>query len=106
MRNYFQVRLGEANKFASECRAGGYIGVGWFGDTSLQKSLDSAFNWKTFKREIIPFYIATNPETKKVAIRLFCGFTYTVCTALTLGDIVSSPIYAYALGIPWLIKTN
>lgn len=96
MRNHFQVRLGKANKFASECRAGGYIGVGWFGDISLQKSLDSASDRKTFNREMIPFYIATNRETRKVAIRLFCGFTYTVCTVLTLGDIVSSPIYAYA----------
>jgi restriction system protein len=96
MRNYFQVRLGKANKYAAECRAGGYIGVGWFGNISLQKSLDSASDWKTFNREMIPLHIATNPETKKVATRLFCGFTYTVCTGLTLGDIVSSPIYAYA----------
>ncbi len=92
MRNYFQVRLGKANKYAAECLAGGYIGVSWFGEINLQQFLDSASDWKSFNREMIPVYIAANPETKKVAAGLFCGFTYTVCKFLTSGDIVLSPI--------------
>jgi len=92
MRNYFQVRLGKANKYVAECLEGGFIGVSWFGDIDLQKFLDSAPDWKSFNREMIPIHLAANPQTKKVAAGLFCGFTFTVCKFLNLGDIVLSPI--------------
>lgn len=92
MRNYFQVRLGKANVYAAECLENGYVGTSWFGEINLQKPLQDSSDWKAFNKEMIPVYMKTHPETKKVAAGLFCGFTYTVGKALTLGDIVPSPI--------------
>ena len=92
MRNYFQVRLGKANVYANECWMNGYIGTSWFGNINLLASLTDALDWKAFNKEMIPVYMKSHPDTKKVAAGLFCGFTYTVGKALTLGDIVLSPI--------------
>ena len=92
MRNYFQVRLGKANRFADQALSGGYVGTSWFGDLNLQKALSDADDWKAFNREMIPVYLKNHPETKKVAAGLFCGFTFTVGKFLSHGDIVLSPI--------------
>jgi restriction system protein len=70
----------------------GYIGTSWFGEVNLLRSLTDSGDWKAFNKEMIPVYLASHPETKKVAAGLFCGFTYTVGKTLTLGDIVLSPI--------------
>lgn len=92
MRNYFQVRLGKANRFADQALTGGYVGTSWFRDLNLQKALSDADDWKAFNREMIPVYLKNHPETKKVAAGLFCGFTFTVGKFLSNGDIVLSPI--------------
>ena len=92
MRNYFQVRLGKANVYANECWMNGYVGTSWFGNINLLQSLTDASDWKAFNKEMIPVYMESHPDTKKVAAGLFCGFTYTVGKALTLGDIVLSPM--------------
>ena len=92
MRNYYQVRLGKGNKYANECLANGYVGTSWFGDVNLLSALSDAVDWKAFNKEMIPVYLQSHPDTKKVAAGLFCGFTYTVGKTLTLGDIVLSPI--------------
>lgn len=92
MRNYIQVRLGKANRFADQALSGGYVGTSWFGDLNLQKALSDADDWKAFNREMIPVYLKNHPETKKVAAGLFCGFTFTVGKFLSHGDIVLSPI--------------
>jgi restriction system protein len=70
----------------------GYIGTSWFGEVNLLRSLTDSGDWRAFNKEMIPVYLASHPETKKVAAGLFCGFTYTVGKTLTLGDIVLSPI--------------
>jgi len=92
MRSFYQVRLGKANVYAEECRKDGYVGTSWFADTDLSKKLASVTDWRMFNKEMIPVYLATSPDTKKVAAGLFCGFTYTVAKSILLGDIVLSPI--------------
>jgi len=91
MRNYFQVRLGKANVYAAECLANGYVGTSWFGDINLHQTLQDSEDWKAFNKEMIPVYMKTHPDTKKVAAGLFCGFTFTVGKFLSNGDIVLSP---------------
>lgn len=92
MRNYFQVRLGKGNIYANECWINGYVGTSWFSEVNLLRSLSDAADWKAFNKEMIPVYLKSHPDTKKVAAGLFCGFTYTVGKVLSLGDIVISPI--------------
>lgn len=92
MRNYYQVRLGKANRFASQALIDGYVGTSWFGDIDLEKILQGSEDWRSFNREMIPVYMNTHPETKKVAAGLFCGFTFTVAKNLAIGDIVLSPM--------------
>lgn len=41
---------------------------------------------------MIPVYLSTSPDTKKVAAGLFCGFTYTVAKSIQVGDVVLSPL--------------
>jgi len=92
MRTLYQVRLGKANVHATECLKDGYVGTSWFAGVDLTKALDSATDWRAFNKEMIPVYLASSPETKKVAAGLFCGFTYTVAKSVLLGDVVLSPI--------------
>ena len=92
MRSYFQVRLGKANIYATECLSRGYIGTSWFEEINLEKILQESADWRSFNREMIPIYMKTHPETKKVAAGLFCGFTFTVAKSLVAGDIVLSPM--------------
>lgn len=91
MRNYFQIRLGKANVYASECLLGGYVGTSWFANFDLTGKFSDSADWKEFNRQMIPIYLDSHPETKKVAAGLFCGFTFTVGKFLNLGDIVISP---------------
>ena len=91
MRKYVQVRLGKGNIYAEEALRDGYVGVGWFGNLDLTEQLASSETFRDFNRVMIPRYLRDNPETKKVAAGLFCGFTYTVCKDLQIGDIVLSP---------------
>jgi len=69
----------------------GYVGTSWFGNINLLQSLTDASDWKAFNKEMIPVYMKTHPDTKKVAAGLFCGFTFTVGKFLSNGDIVLSP---------------
>ena len=92
MRNYYQIRLGKANRFAPQALIDGYVGTSWFGDVDLEKILQGSEDWRSFNREMIPVYMKTHPETKKVAAGLFCGFTFTVAKNLAIGDIVLSPM--------------
>jgi len=91
VKKYVQVRLGRANVYAEEALKDGYVGVGWFGNLDLSEKLQAAETFRHFNRVMIPIYLESNPNTKKVAAGLFCGFTYTVCKDLQIGDIVLSP---------------
>lgn len=91
MRSYYQVRLGKSNIYAEECARDGYVGTGWFSDIDLTAPLNAAGDWRAYNKKMIPVYLETSPETKKIAAGLFCAFTYTVAKSILRGDIVLSP---------------
>ena len=92
MRSFYQVRLGKANVYAADCHKDGYVGTSWFAGLDLSKAINSATDWRAFNKEMIPVYLSTSPDTKKVAAGLFCGFTYTVAKSIQVGDVVLSPL--------------
>jgi restriction system protein len=92
MRSFYQVRLGKANVYAAECHRDGYVGTSWFAGIDLTKAVNNATDWRAFNKEMIPVYLSTSPDTKKVAAGLFCGFTYTVAKSVQTGDVVISPL--------------
>lgn len=89
VKRYFRIMLGKSSIFASEARAGGFIGVDWFTGIDLSNHLPD--NWRDFNKEFIPRYMVEFPDKSKVAAGLSCGFTWTVAKGIKQGDIVLSP---------------
>ncbi len=91
MRNFYRLMLGKGSSHVQECLQEGFVGVGWFANIDLSTAISSAVDWKAFNKAMIPIYLDENPTKKKVAAGLSCGFTYTVCKAINIGDIVITP---------------
>lgn len=83
--------LGKGSIYVAECIKEGFIGVGWFADIDLTSVFARSADWRAFNKEMIPVYLKENPEKKKVAAGLSCGFTYTVCKGVSIGDVVLTP---------------
>lgn len=91
MRNFYRLMLGKGSSHVVECLKDGFVGVGWFEGTDLTSILAKTSDWKAFNKEMIPVFLEENPSKKKVAAGLSCGFTYTVCKGIAIGDVVITP---------------
>lgn len=89
MKNYYRVMLGRKSVFAADCFARGFIGVDFGITVDLANKLPD--EWRTFKKQFIPIYLAGHPEKSRIAAGLACGVTWTVCKGIAKGDIVLCP---------------
>lgn len=81
--------LGRKSCFADECRRDGYIATDFLQGINLSGHLHE--NWRKFNEEFIPVWMEANPDRSKVAAGLACGFLWTICKGLKVGDIVLCP---------------
>lgn len=90
MKRYYRVMLGKGSVHAEECFASGFIGSD-FGniETDISKALPDDF--RAFSRHFIPELQKIWPDKSKIALGLWCGFTWTICKGIRLGDIVLCP---------------
>lgn len=89
MKSYYRIMLGRQSSLAKTAFGEGIIGIhdNYVGD--LEGRLPD--DWRSFNKEMIPIYLAKNPEKSKVAAGLACGFMWTVCKGIVKGDIILSP---------------
>jgi restriction system protein len=89
MKEFYRVMLGRGSMYAQECREQGFIGAGFDINRDLTNSLPE--DWREFNKEFIPLYLEANPGKSKIAAGLSCGFLWTICKKIQIGDIVLSP---------------
>jgi len=89
MRSYYRLMLGKQSAYAKECFDGGYIGVDFLGDIDLSRDLPD--DWREFNKKFIPVYLQKWPEKTKIGAGLACGFLWTVCKGMQVGDLVLCP---------------
>jgi len=89
MKEFYRVMLGRGSMYAQECREQGFIGA----DFDIQQDLTGHLpeDWREFNKEFIPIYLQANPDKSKIAAGLCCGFLWSVCKKIQIGDIVLSP---------------
>lgn len=89
MKSYRRIMLGRKSVHAPACFAGGFIGI----DFGLYEDLSQQLpeNWRDFNHEFIPRVMAAGHSNTKIGAGLACGFTWTLCKGLQIGDIVLSP---------------
>jgi len=88
-KKYNRVMLGQGSKFAKMCHEEGYIGANF--DINIDLS-DSLFdNWRDFNKKYIPIWMNIVPGKSTTAAGLACGFLWTICKGLQIGDIVLCP---------------
>ena len=81
--------LGKGGLYADKCLEENFIGA----DFDIREDLTYKLkdNWRIFNDEYVPIYMAANPEKTKVSAGLACGFLWTICKGLKIGDIVLCP---------------
>ncbi|MCC2638435.1 MAG: nucS [Moraxellaceae bacterium] len=89
MKSYRRIMLGRKSVHAPACFAGGFIGI----DFGLYEDLSQQLpeNWRDFNHEFIPRVMAAGHSHTKIGAGLACGFTWTLCKGIQIGDIVLSP---------------
>ena len=89
MKEFYRVMLGRGSIYAQECREQGFIGADFDIDQDLSNSLPD--DWRDFNKQFIPQYLGANPGKSKIAAGLSCGFLWTICKKIKVGDTVLSP---------------
>lgn len=89
MKQYNRIMLGRKSCFAEECRKNNYIGANFLEKIDLTGHLHD--NWRKFNEEFIPYWMEENPDKSRVAAGLSCGYLYTICKYLNIGDVVLCP---------------
>ncbi|MCP9783501.1 DUF91 domain-containing protein [Cyanobium sp. WKJ7-Wakatipu] len=89
MKEFYRVMLGKGSMYAQECREQGFIGADFDIYQDLTDSLHE--DWREFNKQFIPQYLEANPGKSKIAAGLSCGFLWTICKKIQVGDIVLSP---------------
>jgi restriction system protein len=89
MKNYVRVMLGRKSAHAAECFDSGFIGADFGITENLAGRLPD--EWRSFNREFIPVFLAAHPDKSRVAAGLSCGFLWTICKGIKLGDWVLCP---------------
>ena len=89
MKQYNRIILGKGGLYADKCLEEKFIGA----DFDIREDLTYKLkdNWRIFNDEYVPIYMAANPEKTKVSAGLACGFLWTICKGLKIGDIVLCP---------------
>lgn len=89
MKSYNRVMLGRKSIHAAACFAGNFIGI----DFGLYEDLGGQLpeNWRDFNHAFIPRVMAAGHSATRIGAGLACGFTWTLCKGLQVGDIVLSP---------------
>ena len=89
MKKFFRIMLGKGGIYADDCLKDSYIGVNFLAGHDLSGHLPE--DWKAFNKEFIPVFMKENEGKTKVAAGLSCGYTWTVCKGIDVGDIVLCP---------------
>lgn len=89
MKEFYRVMLGKGSLYAQECHDQGFIGACFDIKDDLSNSLPE--DWREFNKEFIPRFLEANPGKSKIAAGLSCGFLWTICKKIQIGDIVLSP---------------
>ncbi len=90
MKRYYRIMLGKKSVYAAECFAGGFIGSGLGGiKRDIGQHLPDDF--RSFSQQFIPEMQKLHPDKSKIAYGLWCGFGWTICKGIRLGDIVLCP---------------
>lgn len=89
MKSYRRIMLGRKSVHAPACFAGGFVGI----DFGLYEDLSGQLpeNWRDFNHVFIPRVMAAGHSKTRIGAGLACGFTWTLCKGLQIGDIVLSP---------------
>ena len=89
MKSYYRIMLGKQSAYAQDAFDEGIVGIheDFIGDLTGRLPDD----WRTFNKEMIPVYLSVYPEKSKIAAGLACGFMWTVCKGVRVGDVVLSP---------------
>jgi restriction system protein len=86
MKSYYRVSQGPGAQYAEEAHKGGFIGVGWMPDTSLEN--ESPADFREFNQKFVDIYITQFPEKTRIGAGLACGQLYTVSFGIKKGDVV------------------
>lgn len=89
MKQYNRIMLGKSSCYADECRKNNFIGADFDILENLTGHLSN--NWKEFNQKYIPVYMLNRPDKSKTAAGVACGFLYTICKNLQIGDVVLCP---------------
>lgn len=88
MKKYNRIMLGRNSSFADECHNGNFIG----GNFDIPEDLSGKLtNPQDFKNYCIPIYLKNMPMKSKTAASIACGFLWTICKGLNIGDVVLCP---------------
>lgn len=90
MTNYYRIMLGKKSAHFPECSAGGYIGSG-FGDIVRDVSGELTEDFRSFSQRFLPEMQTLHPGKSKIALGLWCGFAWTICKNIRVGDLVLCP---------------
>ena len=73
---FYKIMLGKGSSFLPDALSNGYVGVGWFADTSLvDKTTNSYSTLRDFNNRWRPVYLSQHPDKSKVTAGLACGYT-------------------------------
>lgn len=89
MKEFYRVMLGKGSMYAQECREQGFLGAYFNIDQDLTSTLPE--NWREFNKVFIPIWLEQHPDKSRIAAGLSCGFLWTVCKKIQIGDFVLSP---------------
>jgi restriction system protein len=90
MKRYYRIMLGKKSVHAAECFAGGYIGSG-FGGIKRDVGRELPDEFRAFGQQFIPEMQRIHPDKSKIALGLWCGFAWTICKGIRIGDFVLCP---------------
>lgn len=89
MKEFYRVMLGKGSMFAQECREQGFIGADFDIHQDLTDQLPD--DWREFNKKFIPIFLQANPDKSKIAAGLCCGFLWSICKKIQIGDTILSP---------------
>ena len=89
MKDFHRVMLGRGSMYADVCRQQGFIGAHFGIDQDLTGFLGE--DPREFNQQVRPIYLSVFPEKSKGSASLSCGYLYSVCKGIKVGDIVLSP---------------
>lgn len=89
MKSYYRVMLGKKSVHAETCVADSFIGA----DFDINQNLSSELpeNWRDFNSKFREVFKANHPGKSNVSAGLACGFLWTICKGINIGDIVICP---------------